>query len=307
MKKAERLLVFLDLTEMDNLMIRYASFLSELLDTKEVYFLHAFEYDELPDDMSNVFPGLEEPLDKIIQEEIEEKISKYFSNENASTYVKLMEGVQITSILKWAEREHVDLMVVGKKISFKGKGNFAGKIARLAHSSVMFVTETSKGVINKILVPIDFSKFSELALKKAVALAEKTEAKILCQNVYRLPPQYFPYIPVKDENLEKIKKQHQDDFKVFMKKIGLSPERISCECTIDRENNVADQIYQYAVEQGVDLIVVGSKGKTDAASFLIGGVAERLISNEKNLPVMIVKDKDQTYGILDSIMDMKFS
>ncbi|HBH24474.1 MAG TPA: hypothetical protein DDY13_13765 [Cytophagales bacterium] len=51
----------------------------------------------------------------------------------------------------------------------------------------------------------------------------------------------------------------------------------------------AKLIYDYAITNRIDLIVMGAKGKTDDDEILIGSVAEKLIQTDKNIPVLLVR------------------
>lgn len=52
---------------------------------------------------------------------------------------------------------------------------------------------------------------------------------------------------------------------------------------------VSRALYDQATFNSADLVVIGNKGKADSNDLLIGSVAERLISHEKSIPVLIVK------------------
>lgn len=54
------------------------------------------------------------------------------------------------------------------------------------------------------------------------------------------------------------------------------------------EGNPADQIIKVAVDQSVDLIVMGTLGSSGLAKFLIGSVAEKVIRHSP-IPVLTVK------------------
>ncbi|MBI5379604.1 MAG: universal stress protein [Nitrospirae bacterium] len=57
--------------------------------------------------------------------------------------------------------------------------------------------------------------------------------------------------------------------------------------TIVKEGHPADEILQAAAEEGVDLIVVGSRGKR-AHSLLMGSVSREIV-NRAEIPVLVVK------------------
>ena len=56
------------------------------------------------------------------------------------------------------------------------------------------------------------------------------------------------------------------------------------------EGHPAEEILDFAEKQDIDMIVVGSLGKTDIERFLIGSVSEKVARNAK-VPVLVVHAK----------------
>ena len=54
------------------------------------------------------------------------------------------------------------------------------------------------------------------------------------------------------------------------------------------EGHPAEEILDFAEKQDIDMIVVGSLGKTDIERFLIGSVSEKVARNTK-VPVLVVR------------------
>lgn len=58
--------------------------------------------------------------------------------------------------------------------------------------------------------------------------------------------------------------------------------------TVIRHGNPADQILRYAKEEGVDMIVTGSRGRGDAKGLIMGSVS-RAVTKRADIPVLIVR------------------
>ena len=54
------------------------------------------------------------------------------------------------------------------------------------------------------------------------------------------------------------------------------------------EGHPADKILEFSEQESVDLIVMGTLGRTGLDRFLLGSVAEKVIRHSK-IPVMVVK------------------
>jgi nucleotide-binding universal stress UspA family protein len=55
-----------------------------------------------------------------------------------------------------------------------------------------------------------------------------------------------------------------------------------------REGGIADQIVEAAREHDVQMIVIGSEGRTGLKKFMLGSVAEAVVKNA-HVPVMVVR------------------
>jgi len=60
-----------------------------------------------------------------------------------------------------------------------------------------------------------------------------------------------------------------------------------------KERHPAEKILDFAEKQDVDMIVVGSSGKTDAERFVLGSASEKVVRNAK-VPVLVVHGKGKT-------------
>ena len=295
----------LDLSSMDDLLIRYTAFLADTIGVEKINFVHVIETDDLPKEvLEEMFPDLQEPIEQVLKKDLEEKIDQNIdrSQLNAKVELSMEEGNSTDAILRLAEKQNTDLMLFGKKVGYRGKGILAGKIIRLVHCSVMMLPETSRPQIKSILTPVDFSNFSRMALEQSLYIAQKAKADLTAQYVYHLTPRYYPYIPSKDLS-KSMEKRAKDEYKKFIKKLKKTPEEVPCVFTQDDDNEPADKIYEQAIRQQADLVVVGSKGRTNAASFLLGSVAEKLTTYDKSIPLLIIKDKEENFGLLDALKE----
>lgn len=300
---SQRLLVSLDLTEMDPVLLRYAGFLARTLRPAHVYFMHAVEIDPERHSLRDVLPDQEMPLEDLIREEIQQQVHQYFMGpDDQKTSIHLLSGDATLNILKWANSEMVDLILMGKKTRFRGNGIYGGKIVRLSQTGVMFVPESSRNQIDKILVPVDFSSYSVMALRYALDLAERLGAEVSCQHVYQLPVSYFPVIRDQQEVRDEARKQADREYRRFLKAFDLTPEQVPCYYSIEDGQGIAHHIYTHAISLQPDLMVVGSKGRTDAAALLLGSVAEQLMQDDQQIPMIVVKHREKTKGLLDMLL-----
>jgi nucleotide-binding universal stress UspA family protein len=304
MYQFDDILVCLDLSEMDDSLIRYSNFLTENFKPKSVTFLHVMKSYEIPPDMVSAFPHLDQPLSEIVKDELEEKIEAHFIQKNEiQIKVIVLEGSTTDNIVRYARENNITFTLMGKKIGYEGRGGIVRKVISIIPSSVLLVSETTQPRISHVLVRMDFSKMSSLALKMAFRLQELTGAKVSCLHAYKLPLKYFPVSsPENDKKLmEHIQRHGRKEYQKFMKKLELDPEEIPCVTSLDPENDEAHILYKQALTTGADMIIIGSKIKSELADIIIDSTSEKLASAEKNLPVLIIKDRKQTIGFLKAL------
>ena len=141
-----------------------------------------------------------------------------------------------------------------------------------------------------ILVPTDFSEYSDRAVKEAVDIAAQNNAKIyLLHVVDKLQQCAIDYcIPI-----ETMMKVQSDSEKEASKKMQEEVDKIMKAKKIDvvfdvRSGIPYEEILKEQQERKADLIVIASHGRTGLLKSLIGSVAERVM-REAKCPVLLVR------------------
>ncbi len=309
MDPLEHILISMDLSEMDDSLIRYGDFLVEQFSPKSVTFLHVMQSYDISPEILAEFPHLEESVSQVVQEELEEKIGALFTRkDDTKTLVRVEEGVTTDTIIRYTRENQISLTLMGKKIGYAGKGGVVRKVISLIPSSVLLISETTFPRIQQVLVRMDFSRISNMALRVAMQIGERTGASLSCHHVHKLPLKYFPQSsPESDEKLlNYVEKFGLREYNKFLKRYKWEGRDIpNLSTSVDPGNEEADLLYRKAVALGVDLIVIGSKVKSELADILIDTTSEKLASSDKNLPVLIVKDRKQTLGFLTALFKHK--
>ena len=129
----------------------------------------------------------------------------------------------------------------------------------------------------KILVPTDFSEYSDRALGQALDIAKEYGAKVYVLHVL-LEEVYF----LGEFNDAEAKKALQKQLDKF-------PQVKEVEVIADiRRGLHYEAILEEAEQQGIDLIVIASLGRSGIAKFLIGSVARNVLKGSK-CPVLLTK------------------
>lgn len=144
----------------------------------------------------------------------------------------------------------------------------------------------------KILVPTDFSKFSDEALKQAYDIAKQYKAKIYLLHVIGVVQTCAVDYCLDDQTIraldEKSLKFSEDMMQKQIKKVFKAKD---VEVVSDvKKGTPYEEILKEQQSKKMDLIVIASHGKTGLLSHLIGSVAEKVARGAK-CPVMLVRNK----------------
>lgn len=325
MNDLKKLMVCLDLSEMDSLLIQYSAFLINQLGFTDVHFVHVTKEFDIPDELMGEFPDLDQPLDEIIQSELNELVEDIFDvntqypvassgkfhtkgdsekEESKPTYsvsIHVESGNILEQLISKAREIDPDLTLVGKKTSYKGTGLVLGSIANFMPSSILFVPEQVSFRLDRFLVPVDFSEASELALKRILNITNSMEAETEACHVFELPSQFFPStIPI-----EKLELSARKSLKVkvdsFIKKLEPLNRPIPFEFILGEGRDLADVLYHEAIQKHADMLVLGSKNRSVKTALYKGTVVEKLANPYYPIPVYIVKDKKQSKRLWEGL------
>lgn len=132
--------------------------------------------------------------------------------------------------------------------------------------------------LKQILVPTDFSEYGAHALKYGCALAQKFGSRLHLINVVE---DYYPIIPEvgvmlgeRDQYLSGLRTGAERELARLPDQAWLPPERVT---RFVRVGTPFVEIVRYAREQNIDLIVIGSHGRSGLAHALMGSVAEKVV------------------------------
>jgi nucleotide-binding universal stress UspA family protein len=300
MENFEKAMVGMDLTEMDDILISKMAVLSEILGIKKLYFIHVSKNLALPDEIREKFPDLVAPADEAIEAEITTIIKQNNFPENVEIEVFAEEGSPMTTFLRWAKLKDVDLIIMGRKITLKGSGSLAKTMAQKAPCSVLFLPERVEMKIpKKIMIPMDFSEHTNMTINFAQKAAEEFDAKIYALHLYEVPTGYHKTGKSFEEFSEIMEDNARKDYEKFIKKNH--HHEFDCLFVLSNKGEPGHLIIEKAKEHHIDLILMGSRGRSASAAVLLGSVAEKLVQVNNEIPMLIFKIKGETMGFFDAL------
>ena len=130
----------------------------------------------------------------------------------------------------------------------------------------------------KILVPTDGSEFAKKAQKHALFLSKVSGAEIIAVSVTE--NNFVNGLPLDDEvyQLNQILKERSEENLKEFDELNKDDLKIT---HVIREGSPARVILEVAQEENVDLIVMGSSGKSGFDRFIMGSVADKVVNSAK--------------------------
>lgn len=159
--------------------------------------------------------------------------------------------------------------------------------------------------MKRILVPTDFSKHAEDALKLAAQIAKKNKSEIFLLHMLELPgqmsdaisggtgiPEVMLFIKKANETLQKIKASSLLD--------GIS---VTANVQFERASH---GILSFSKKNKIDLIIMGSHGSSGTEEILIGSNAEKVV-RLSDIPVLVIKNDSDKFEAKNFVFASDFS
>ena len=148
-------------------------------------------------------------------------------------------------------------------------------------------------MFKKILCPVDFSEFTKEVIAYAADISKRYGAELHVLHVIPNLTYFTPYESfLTPENLVAIEKNIQDevdrDFKKVLGRVDIDVRKAV------RTGVAFVEIIDYAKTEGIDLIVMGTHGRSGIEHILIGNVAEKVV-RKSPCPVMTIRPKGKEF------------
>lgn len=292
MNRNQRTLVALSGTAADRPLAAYARLLADLGFARHYYFVHVRTPARMAADRQS---------DAQVLAACEDLVAEVFAEPRpgvtASCHVAA--GVRVDSLIEFSAHHRCDLVLLGHRGNRSGQRSLARRLAMIAPCSVWMVPEGAPVSISSVMVPIDFSDHAADSVEVGAVIARAaglTECSAL--HVFS-DPSMVRY----DEHFDEIRKNEQEAFEQFMAPIDR--HGVHVEPTFVEGYNVARTILHAAQQRGTDLLVMNTRGRSRAASILLGSVTTQVMV-ESPIAVFAVKHFGALMNLFQALQQSQF-
>lgn len=223
-----------------------------------------------------------EETEKLIMKNIRSEMNKLLNDsvfENVKSVEMLIEkGNTIERITEVAEIKEMNLIIMGEGNQAENEhfklGSTTERMMQKNEIPLMVVKNEPVKPLKKILCPVDFSESSKRALANAIFLSNRLGAQLTIMNVFT-PVEVFSYwinVDNKKENQLQLQQQ-KSEFDHFLKDIHINKELHKVKIA---QGEPEEEILKEIKNQGIDLLMMGTTGKTGLSKIFLGSVTEKV-------------------------------
>ena len=208
----------------------------------------------------------------------------------------LVEGSRADKLLAFSTVHRNDLILLGHLTSHNPRRSLARRLAMKAPCSVWLVPQGSPTRISGIIAPVDLSARSGDSLREAITIAKRAGLN----EVTALHVCFDPTVVTYADRHAKAIHTDRNELNSFLE--SFEGEGIRIVPYSIEEASVAHAIHRVCKERAIDLIVMGTRGRSRAAAVLLGSETEQTLIESK-IPILAVKHFGARRGLLDVLLD----
>lgn len=298
MDNNEKWAIALDQSKMDNDLLKYVFDLSKVYTPVKIYLITVLKekksYSYLPEE----YLGFMNQVAEDIKLKMRSRVDAFFGKSNIQFEFLVEYGSPFEEVINLVMSKTISLVIAGRKKQSSGSGVISDRLSRTLPCDFLIVPEEKECSINNVLVTTDFSEHSQLALNRALRLKElNEELNIYAFHAYEVPMGYSKsgksfeeFATIMKSNAEKEMNRWLVDFS----------DDITSILSLN-EHSLADLVVSKAIENKIDLIIIGSKGQTSTSLALLGSNTVKVIAKNDDIPVLIVKKPGENIDFLEAL------
>ena len=219
-------------------------------------------------------------------EEALKKAEKLAKEEGVLIKTVCEEGEIFERISDLAAAENCDLIVMGRRglsrLERSLVGSVTARVIGYSQRDVLVVPSDTHVGFQRVLVATDGSKQCRTAVERAIDFSRSYGGEMSVVSIVDVPAEFYAEAPQVVEDLARKALGYVEEVKKQAEASGVKAE------TFVREGEAYQAIIDLAKARDVNIIVMGSHGRTGLKRLLMGSVAEKVIGYAP-CPVLVTK------------------
>lgn len=293
-------LVGLDLTAMDDTILDFLPGVLNALPLERILFAHFQKRPELPQEIIDEFPDVMQPGENDF-DDLRSKVDAAMQGVDVEYELEVQEEEPLLGMLKLASLKNVDVIIMGRKRHLDGSGFLSGSLVRKSPATMLLVPENPPLKLEKLLIPTDFSDHSARALRWGRVIEKRAGAEVSLVNFFHVPSGYSKAGKTYDEFAQLLEYHAGIEYERFMKRHHMEEAR-DCEYLLVKDQSMTRQFSEHAHDINADMVLIASKGRTDTSALLLGSMAEKLILEIADIPIIIIQSKEEHLTFFEALL-----
>jgi nucleotide-binding universal stress UspA family protein len=298
--KAPILLACLDLTGIDEQIIRFTRGCLAFYPEAKVRFMHVVQEYDLPSRHSDPEKTNAErrKIIRALQKDLLEKISPCFPDIGREDLLFPVAGEDAAEeIVETARKVDASILIVGEKEGRKRSHWYSRRIAATADCQIIIVPDCGPAIpesppdeirapCKTILLATDFSQAADPALAFALRVSRETGIRLGLHRVRDTSRSFFPFL--KGHQAGASADKTRELAREAMKRIQAGETSIAFFTARDEDphQSEAQRLLAVAESYEADLIIFSARGEGDSLSTPFGNMIEALGKSEKRIPIL---------------------
>ena len=243
--------------------------------------------------------GVDDAFVETLQSQARESIEAVEALTDQRVETDIIDGTPANCIVEDAAEFDADLIVMGTHgrtgVHRYVVGSVTERVVRLADAPVLTaragVELGPAGDCDDVLIPTDGSDLASVAVEHGIAIAERFDARVHAVSIVDVGDlaMRVEYTPP-TEALERAREQRTEATEAIADRAREADLDVR---TAVREGFPAEGLIEYADEEGIDLLAMGTHGRTGLNRFLLGSTTERIIRHA-DAPVLAVNARKRS-------------
>jgi len=268
-------------------------------DGATLHVLHVIKH-LMVSDLSEALGMHEADLRTLAAEEAEKELKEHLAKIEAPAgiHIEVAFGVPLRELKRVVKAAQADLLVMGvhgHQGPGRGVGVFAGNAIRTLPVDVLLIREGHAGPFCHVLACTDFSETARRAVTHAITAAHRDRAKLTLLHVYWGPWHRMSYRSQPPTTSPGFKREYMTllNSRLARESGSFAAELEGLEHTSELfdASHYREAIGRFEEEVGADLVVLGTRGRTNLRDIFLGSTAEKVL-RQSSCSLLAVKPED---------------
>lgn len=286
MNEVKSILVGVDFSECSMVALKHAVWMAERYEAT-IRVIHVVDYLDVSDLARSMDKEPGELHDQI-QHRYVSDLKNWLETNNVTHEVDLLVtvGSPLDEILQEIENRPVDLLILGmsgRSGLAEGASPLGTKCVRRAPTKVVLVRDIHTPPFKRVVACVDFSEISQEVVSQAVRVASAAKADLELLHVFYGPWHKLHYRApsheVSPEAQLKYKQTMQSRLEEYLKPLGAQKDGRNVRCQLYESQSQWHGVIEYANLIRADLLVLGTRGRTNLKYVLLGTTGMRVIGH----------------------------